>query len=55
MSGCVVIPSRLSIHERRLWIHQNKIRTPYYKKYPNKQERYRRDRIYVPYFRLGRY
>ena len=55
MSGCVMIPTRLSIHERRLWIHQNYPKKYYYKQYPNLQERTRRGRTYTPYFRPGRY
>jgi hypothetical protein len=55
MSGCVVLPTRLSKHERKLWIHQNYPKQYYYKQYPNRQERIRRGRTYKPYFRNGRY
>ena len=54
-SGCLVVPSRLTLHERRLWIHQNYPKQYYYRQYPNRQERTRRGRIYIPYFRPGRY
>ena len=55
MSGCIMIPTKLSVHERRLWIHQNYPKQYYYKQYPNRYERVRRGRIYIPYFRPGRY
>jgi hypothetical protein len=55
MSGCIVMPSRLTIHERRLWIHQNQPRQYYYKTHPRFQERIKRGRVYTPYFRPGKF
>lgn len=55
MSGCTVLPTRLSTHERKLWIHQNYPKKYYYKQYPNRREKIRRGRTYLPYFRNGRY
>ena len=55
MSSCLWVPTRLTIHERRLWIHQNSPRQYYYKQYPNRQERIKQGRTYKPYFRNGRY
>lgn len=55
MSGCLVSPGRLSIHERRLWIHQNHPKEYYYKLHPTNREKVRSGRKYVPYFRNGRW
>ena len=54
-SGCLMVPSKFSVNQRRLWIHQNHPKKYYYKQYPNRQERVKRGRNYIPYFRPGRY
>ena len=55
MSSCIVMPSRLTIHERRLWIHQNQPRLYYYKTQPRFQQKIKRGRTYTPYFRPGKF
>ena len=55
MSGCVIMPTRLSLHERRLWIHQNYPRQYYYKTYPNRYQRFNPNKRYRGYFMPGRY
>jgi hypothetical protein len=55
LSSCVWMPLRMSTSERRLWIHQNKIKSYYYKTHPTNKERARMRKKYTPYFRPGRY
>ena len=55
MSGCVIIPSRLSLYERRLWIHQNYPKQYYFQTHPNIMKRYDPNKRYKGYFRPGRW
>ena len=55
LSSCVWMPMRMSIHEKRLWNHRNKVRGYYFRTYPFKQQRAIRGKAYIPYFRPGKY
>jgi hypothetical protein len=55
MSSCLVMPTRLTVNERRLWIHQNQPKKYYFQKYPSLKQKTRRGKTYIPYFRLGKY
>ena len=55
MSGCLVMPTRLSKHERRLWIHQNYPKKYYYKTHPNNYKNFNPKKRYKGYFMPGRW
>ncbi len=49
------MPTGLTTHERKLWIHQNKEKKYYYKTHPNKYQRFRKNKRYKGYFMPGRW
>jgi|LauGreDrversion4_2_1035121.scaffolds.fasta_scaffold983131_2 hypothetical protein len=55
LSGCIYMPTGLTTHERKLWIHQNKEKKYYYKTHPNKYQRFRKNKRYKGYFMPGRW
>jgi uncharacterized protein YceK len=55
ISGCIIMPSRLSPHEKRLWIHQNYPRQYYYQTHPNYYKKINPQKRYKGYFRPGRW
>ena len=55
LSSCMWMPMKMSIHEKRLWNHQNKVRGYYFRIYPFRQQRAIKGKAYIPYFRPGKY
>ena len=55
LSSCVWMPTRMSIHEKRLWNHQNRVKVYYFKTYPFRHKRIIKGKTYIPYFRPGKY
>lgn len=55
LNSCVVMPTRLMINERRLWIHQNYPKKYYYKTHPVIRGKVKQGKTYTPYFRPGKY
>jgi hypothetical protein len=48
------MPMRMSDHEKRYW-HKKKVRAVFYRTRPYYQQRTIKGRVYVPYFRAGKY